>query len=118
MDIHGYVQELENAFATLAKAQDISERNREFIRKLAQQFLAQNYSRPRTEKYITHGCRVARVMKKDFDMWTPDDVQAYLAWTHQQDRSPWTHQWYKVFLKRMMQYVYGMSGKDYPPLVS
>ena len=118
MDIHNYVGKLEHACANLSTVADISERNRDILMKLAQHLIIQNYSKPRIMKYIYTGRFVCRQFRKDYDKWTVDDVQQYLAWVHQRSRSPWTAQWYKVFIKRLMQFVHGMDGKEYPVLVS
>ena len=118
MDIHNYAEELNYAFESLASHKELSGKNKEIIRNLAQQFLANSYSKPRTVKYIDTARHVALRFKKDYDKWTENDVREYLAWLEQKSVSPWTKQWYKVFIKRMMQFVHGMSEKEYPAIVA
>ena len=117
MDIHNYARSVENAFAGITIAEDLSARNREILRNLGEHLLSQNYSLPRIEKYLSSGKRVARIMKIDYDKWTETDIQHFIALTQKECRSPWTIQWYKVFVKRVIQFVHGMYGQEYPDMV-
>lgn len=118
MDIHNHSLELQKSLASLSKRTDLSEKNRVLIRKFVESLIVQNYSKPRVIKYIDTAMRVARLFKKDYELWASDDIQQYLAAVHNQSHSPWTIQWYKVFIRRLMQYIHNMSGKDYPELVA
>ena len=118
MGIHNYEEKLEQTVSAMLRDNKLSQQNKDTILEFQRYLSIAGYSQPRILKYVDTARRVAHWFKnKDFTKLTREDVLEYLSKVQALDRSEWTKQWYRVFIKRFLQWVHNMSKDQYPDLV-
>ena len=98
-DIHHYDRRYKAAIEGLSRC-GLSARNQELILKFKDYAVLQNLSKPRLIKYVEIMRSVARLLKKDMDKATAEDLKSVVSEIQQQDYSPWTKQIYKIMIKK------------------
>ncbi len=113
-DIHHYDRRYKAAIAGLSSC-GLSARNQELILRFKDYAVLENLSKPRLIKYVEIMRSVARLLKKDMDEATAEDLKMVVSEIQQRDYSPWTKQIYKIMIKKF--YKWHLGTKDYPEIV-
>lgn len=122
VDIHNYDRRYENAKKGIEKA-NISEKNKEYILKFDRACNLENLSIPRRIRIIGTMILFSRVLNKDFDKATIDNLKdVVLKIDSNKDWSIATKHTYKSILKKFYKwFVYGdtyMSIQGYPEIIN
>ncbi len=91
----------------------ISEKNKESILRFKDHCLSNGLSELRIIKYISHLKRIAKMLGKDFDQATKEDMERVVAEISISPLSEYTKQNLRVTIKKFYRWIYGLpKGKN------
>ena len=114
-DIHNYEEQLHTALHALATA-PISQRNKQLILEFKRHLIVTDIGTPRITRYVFALKMLARVLDRDFDQATKDDMMRVIEHLQTCGYKEWTKKTYKGILKRFYKWLKGNDTR-YPPEV-
>jgi site-specific recombinase XerD len=107
-----YNASLDKAELSLKKS-SIGERNKELILRFKDHCLSRGLSESRIIKYISLLKRIARMLGKDFDLATKEDIERVVAEISTSTLSEHSKQNLRVAIKKFYRWIYGLpKGKN------
>jgi len=117
MSIYNFGRMLESLISRIKTSKDISARNKELILKFCDDCFSEGLSTARVVKCLSTLKEIARMLGKDFDSATKDDIKAFVARIERSRYSEWTKHDYKAILKKFYRWLKGLQN-GYPEEVS
>ncbi|MBF8294206.1 MAG: hypothetical protein HW389_751 [Bacteroidetes bacterium] len=115
MDIHYRQRNIENGLSRLKRRTDVTEKNKETIKRFTDYNFARGLSPARVDKYLTALPVLATQIGKDFELAGKDDIQRVVGQIERTQLSPWTKRDYRSALKYFYRWL--RDTEEFPPEV-
>lgn len=112
IDIHDYDRRIEWMTGRLERLKDVTPRNKRLILDFKRESITQGFSKARVSKHLEILTLVSRLLKKDFDKATKEDIMNLINGIETREFTDWTKYTYKVIIKVFYKWLNG--GEDYP----
>jgi len=111
IDIYQYEEQLQSVYRRIENS-EITEKNKKLIKEFLDYCFAEGLSVPRVIKYATTLLSLARLLGKDFDKTTKQDIVRVVGKIERNSYSAWTKKDFKVTLKKFYKWL--RQTDDYP----
>ena len=111
LSIYNSSNRIETALKNLKQNKEISERNKGLIIKFYEESAAQGISVSRLIRYVYILTKTAKLLKKDFDTVTKDDMVKVIGDIEKENYAEWTKHTYKTIIKKFIQVYHKMLGE-------
>jgi len=115
-DIHDYLGREERAIRSI-QASDMSEKNKEIISKFRNFCYAQGLTRGRIAKHLWGMLVIGRILKKDFDTATREDIEKLVSELRSHDYASSTMTDFNITIKKFYNWLRQYPPKQFPPEV-
>ena len=105
----------ESALRILKKNEQISEYNRKTILKFCYDLQTEGISTTRQVKYLHILPSIAKLLQKDFNKATVDDIRRVVNEVNRSDFAEWTKSDYRITLKRFYRWLKNLPKGQNPP---
>lgn len=114
IDVHGSKERYDGATRQVNADKQLSEYNRKTIQRFISDLQAEGISVPRQIKYLRLLPPLAKLLKKDFNKATIDDIKRVVTEINQSKHADWTKSDYRVTLKRFYRWLRKLPKGENP----
>ena len=112
--IHNFSVRLDRFLSKLNNGNEISKCNKKLLNDFSNQLIAQGISEGRVLKYLSHLVKIIKLLKKDLDKVTKQDIINLVGYIERnQNWTAWTKHDFKVTLKKFYKWPYGDSKPNF-----